>query len=282
VSRACYEAAAPFLYRKLPIQISSRQKIKEDAKNLEANSIRSQFFSHVRCLKLWGRMPLVDEKSSAAGADSSFDPAELAIEMGSSEEYDAEFGDVFVRDLPDGPPEDVAEAWTPLASLIQRCMHLTDLVWVCWNQLPPCVLAAIHEHHPACRLHMRSFRLRSLACAVTDSHELNLIRSPCLYSISVKTVIKDSDGKFDYNGSAIWQVAALAPNLRHVNIIAPRTASSPALLRTRGAHQEPWKGFVPPLEISPALARRLAKRGGLGKPSHRRRAPSIIPHDPMS
>jgi hypothetical protein len=194
-------------------------------------------------------MPLVDEKSSAAGADSSFDPAELALEMGSSEEYDAEFGDVFVRDLPDGPPEDVAEAWAPLASLIQRCMHLTDLVWVCWNQLPPCVLAAIHERHPACRLHMRSFRLRSLASAVTDSHELDLIRSPCLYSISVKTVIKDSDGKFDYNGSAILQVAALAPNLRHVNIIAPRAASSAALSRTRGAHQEPWKGFVPRLEI---------------------------------
>jgi hypothetical protein len=250
VSRACYEAAAPILHQKLPIQISSRQKIKDDVKNLVADSIRSQFLSHVRCLKLWGRMPLADEKSIADGGDSSsFDPVELAEGMGNSEEYDAEFGGVFVRDLPDGPAEDVAEAWTPLASLIQKCTHLTDLVWVCWNQLPPCVLAAIHEHHPACRLHMRSFRLRSLAGAVTDTHELDLIRSPCLYSISVKTVIKDSDGKFDYNGSAILQVAALAPNLRHINIIAPRTASSPALRRTRGAHQEPWKGFVPPLEI---------------------------------
>ncbi|RFU32874.1 hypothetical protein B7463_g3470, partial [Scytalidium lignicola] len=168
VNRTCYKAAIPFLYRTLTIRVSSRQKLKDDVEKLEADSLRSQFLNHARSLKLWGRMPSLSEgKSITDEADSpSFDPAELAEEMGTSEEYDAEFGDV-------------------------------------------------------------------LAEPVTDPHELDLIRSPCLYSISVKTV------------------AALAPNLRHLIIITPRTASSAALYRARRINrpQVPWKGFIPSLEI---------------------------------
>jgi hypothetical protein len=213
-------------------------------------------------------MPLLADEESTADSPS-FDPAELAAEIGNSEEYDAEFGELFVRDLPDGSAEEVTEAWTPLASLIQKCKHLTDLVWVCRNQLPPCLLEAIHQHHPACRLHLRSFRLRSLRDPVTDPHELDLIRSPCLHSISVKTVGIDSDGNLDYNRSAIFQVVALAPNLSHLNTIIPGVASSPALYHAHNSHRPwvPWKGFVPPLEI--------VKRGALTSLSYFRRGMSV-------
>jgi hypothetical protein len=111
-------------------------------------------------------------------------------------------------------------------------------------------LRAIHHYHPACRLDIRSFRLRSLRDPVTDPHELDLIQSPCLYSISVKTVGSGSNGKFDYNKFAIFKVVALAPNLRHLNIVTPSTASSPQLQRSHNRPWVPWKGFVPPLEVS--------------------------------
>ncbi|KAL1981338.1 hypothetical protein VTN96DRAFT_2779 [Rasamsonia emersonii] len=249
VNKACYHAAVPFLYRNLALQISSRQKLREDSAELEENPFRKKFLIHARCLKVWGRMPLLAEEEDTAGSPSS-DREELAAEPAHSEEYDAEFGGVFTVDLPDGSAEEVSEAWNPLALVIQKCKHITDLIWVCRNQLPPCLLQTIDQYHPSCRLDMRSFRLRSLGDSVTDPHELDLIRSPRLHSISVKTVGVDSNGNVDYNRSAIFQVVALAPNLRHLNIVRPRSGASPQLLRARNRPRVPWKGFVPPLKVS--------------------------------
>lgn len=247
MNRACYRAGAPFLYRNVTIRITSRRKLHEKLAEFEENPLRRQVLVHARSLKLIGHMPLLAKEE---GGDGFYDPVEYAAEVGSLQEYYAELGDLFVEDPPDGSAEEVSNAWELLASMIEKCKNLTDLIWICWNQLPPCLLRVIHHYHPTCRLDVRSFRLRSLRDPVTDPHELDLIQSPCLYSISVKTFRSGTDGKFDYNSSAILQVVALAPNLRHLNIVTPCIASSPQLKRSYNRPWEPWKGFVPPLEVS--------------------------------
>jgi len=58
------------------------------------------------------------------------------------------------------------------------------------NQVPTCVLAALHEHRSLARLHVRTFSIRSLYQEARelngiDPDELILITSPCLYGICV-------------------------------------------------------------------------------------------------
>lgn len=247
MNRACYRATVPCLRRNFALKVSARQKLREDtAKLLQKGVFGDSFLTYVRCLKIWGRMPTLAEED--AREDDS--DAELP---GEEEEYDAEFGGVFVTDLPDGSAEEVEQVWSSLAVVIQKCKYITDLIWVCRNQLPPCLLHALDQCHPSCRLDLRTFRLRSLRDPVTNSHELDLIQSRHLHSISVKTVRRDSDGKVDYNMDAIFLVAALAPNLRHLNIVTPLPGASPQLLRAlRGGDTQrvPWKGFVPPLHAT--------------------------------
>ncbi|KAH8819158.1 hypothetical protein F5884DRAFT_743582 [Xylogone sp. PMI_703] len=253
VNQVFYRAAAPFLYRHAKIEISSRRKLKEWIKELEVKLFHRDFPFYVRSLKISGRMPeLSEDKDEDYDPTHSQPPSPYDDDDDDDAEYHAEFGEVFARDLPDGSPEEVAEAWAPLVSWIRKCTHLADLIWVCNNQLPPSILDVIQQQHSTCRIHLRTFRLRSLADPVTDPHELNLIQSPCLHSISVKTVNKDSDGNPDYNGNAIFQVTALAPKLRHLNVVVCRAASSAALVSSRRNNRpaEPWKGFVPPLEIT--------------------------------
>lgn len=243
MSKACYRAAGPCLYRNLALKISSRQKLRGDTARVLQKGPFEGRLNHVRCLKIWGRMPPLDEDESTLEDDLDAEPADM-------EEYDAEFGGVFARDLPDGSAEEVEEAWSSLIVVIRKCKHLTDLIWVCRNQLPPCLLRMLDQCHPSCRLDMRSFRLRSLGDPVTDPYELNLIQSPHLHSISVKTIRMDSSGKFDHNKSALFPSVALAPNLQHLNIVTPRPAASPQLLRARNQPAESWKGFIPSLQVA--------------------------------
>lgn len=246
MNKACYRATVPHLHRNLALKVSSRQKIREDTAKLREGEFRDNFLTYVRCLKIWGRMPSLAEEEDGLEDDPDAGSAGM-------EEYDAEFGGVFTGDFPDGSAEEVEEAWKSLAVVIQECKYIADLIWVCQNQLPPCLLRALDQSHPSCRLDLRTFRLRSLRDPVTDSHELALIQSQHLHSISVKTVGLDPDGNPDHNKSAIFPVVALAPNLEHLNIVLPRTASSPQLLRVlraRNTRKVPWRGFVPPLHTA--------------------------------
>lgn len=142
-------------------------------------------------------MPLRDENEERAPRSAeNYEPAD-------TEEYEAEFGDIFATNPSDGSVDEVFKAWNPLAVVIQKCRHISDLIWVCRNQLPRCVFQTITQHHPSCRLELRSFRLLSLREPITDTHERDLIQSPCLHSISVKTV--RCDGKICSGDTIVFQ-----------------------------------------------------------------------------
>lgn len=233
VNKTCHHAVIPLLYRNLAIQVYHRQELYDRTAEIEKASWGRHFLEYARCVKVFGRMPLLEEEDDWEGEGPAW-----------QEQDDAEFHFPFSEDLPDGTQEEVCTAWYPLVLLIGKLQYITDFVWVCRNQLPPNVLQAIEQHHPSCRLHMRTFRLRSLTSSgVTDRGEQDLIQSPILYSISIRMVGRWSIEPIDYNVDAIFQVLALAPNLKHLVIVGPRTASHPRRPANL-AWPEDWKGFV--------------------------------------
>lgn len=116
-------------------------------------------------------------------------------------------------------------AWLPLAELIQELPGLSDFIYSHHNQIPPCLLNALHQHHAqhsAFRLHVHTFSLRSLYLRPNELskpinlHEYNLATSPCLYSI---VACYDSyTGEFvGFNEEAIsYMRNGAAPKLKHV------------------------------------------------------------------
>ncbi|KAF0331126.1 hypothetical protein GQ607_001434, partial [Colletotrichum asianum] len=146
--------------------------------------------------------------------------------------------------------------WKPLAKLIKKLPRLTDLLYACPNQFPPCMLDALHEYHPRCRLHLRNFHLHSIVdkpinVPVPDdeetAHELRLASSPCLYSVRYSyafnygTYEEWNNGVLEPNPNSIHNsavmriVTKMAPNLKKVHL---RPSSDPS---SQPFPLEPWK-----------------------------------------
>ncbi|GAM90404.1 hypothetical protein ANO11243_084470 [Dothideomycetidae sp. 11243] len=149
--------------------------------------------------------------------------------------------------------------WLPLAALMQKLVLLRDLEWCGTGQLPPCVLKVLHTQMPQCRLHMRSFSLRSFVQSPgkrlgIDAHELELATSPNLHSVAMRYDAGcNTDGHFEYNDRAILDlVSGRAPNLQEVSICPQRAASSPRnhmVWRSR-VRAETWRGDEIPVTES--------------------------------
>ena len=75
------------------------------------------------------------------------------------------------------------DAWWPLAELLHGVITLIDLEFSCHSQFPPCLLRVLHESHPYCRLHITTFEISSLLDESLDTHERDLVASPCLREV---------------------------------------------------------------------------------------------------
>ncbi|KAI5204544.1 hypothetical protein E4T39_03556 [Aureobasidium subglaciale] len=112
------------------------------------------------------------------------------------------------------------DAWKPVADLFRQCSALTDLLYELPHQVPPCVLDALHQHLPQCRLHLRTFALRSLDRPELDKHELAIITSPSLHSIWFAYIHRYGAKAANNSQQVVQQiVGGLAPNLEEVCLI---------------------------------------------------------------
>jgi hypothetical protein len=114
------------------------------------------------------------------------------------------------------------DAWKPLASLLQKLPALMDLRYGFPGQFPPCLLEALHKYLPRCRLHINTFKLRSLNAPSTDPYELMLATSPSLTSIRVECDMQHcyiTKHIPNFNYEAVQRmVGGLAPNLKELQI----------------------------------------------------------------
>ncbi|KAG7288124.1 hypothetical protein NEMBOFW57_007647 [Staphylotrichum longicolle] len=143
-------------------------------------------------------------------------------------------------------------AWLPLVKFLGELTGLKDLVYACTTQLPKCVLEALHQAHPQCRLHIRTFSLRSLYQEKDQPHdidpdELALVKSPCLYSIHASCAPYGLDGRVSFNLEAVeHMVSGFTPNLRQVHVYHSCPPNLRALRRQLRDPKPSWKGFPEP------------------------------------
>ena len=110
--------------------------------------------------------------------------------------------------------------WAPFVRFLSSLAALRDLVWEDLGQIPRCVLSALREQLPSCRLRVEYLSLPSphekQACQEVLHKSYKLATLPNLNSIRVPHT--KSEWR-NYKGDAVLQmVAGLAEGLRHVSL----------------------------------------------------------------
>lgn len=270
VNRTCYGAALPEIFREIHFTAGNHQALQRDVDMLRAILSRTGSARHVRHLSIKGHLRLDVEGLGQSGSDTSVSNDNS---QGMGWFRTAGIGDI----LPDEEQiiamrhtrrkEPVIErastedmAWGPLVSLVKTLPHLDTLLYDCGNQFPPSLLDALHEHHPQCKLHHLTFRLRSLLSDVPDPSEIALATSPCLYGVKVVCSKLDSVGGVEFNQKAVTElVAGLAPNLKEIVVVA----LSPGLKNfwQRPAQWTHLPGFVPGVSVGSLTSLSLVGAG---------------------
>ncbi|ETS85763.1 hypothetical protein PFICI_03788 [Pestalotiopsis fici W106-1] len=265
VNKRCCAVADRQRFERIQCKVRGSSELREDIERWTSLLETSQQFRHVRKVKVIGFMP----PDSLETEEDWVVSLKVAVERSARYDREERAGEGSDHDGFFDPPVepvmvDVAEshldtqeakkqhneAWQPFADFISRLPALRDLVYSCADQVPPCLLAALHQHHPQSRLHVHTFALRSLLqkhdeIRDIDLDEYALITSPCLYSVLLYTSRGYiTTGHVNYNHEALFAMASgVSPGLRHVRTNTIQAGNSPALLRAARAPRPEWRGF---------------------------------------
>ncbi len=272
-SKYCCCATTPQRFARIIFTMRGNRKLRQDLARWNEILRVDGRFGHVRSVKVVGRLLTEQQEQQeryilfgiVAGDDktsnsddkaSNSDDKESNSDSDSDDEQDfCEFPQTpywFNGSRPRPKNQEQKDAldqpWIPLAHFISRLSGLKDLVWACENQLPPCLLSTIHEHHPRSRLHIHTFSLRSLYQNKDHLHDIDpdefaIASSPCLTSLAVSHNPFDNDGNFNYNEEAVHRmIEGLAPNLASVCMWAVHPGGSLGPWETYETPRPPWLG----------------------------------------
>ncbi|EAQ91901.1 hypothetical protein CHGG_00136 [Chaetomium globosum CBS 148.51] len=252
-SRLCYQATTPRRFRRVKLTIRNKEKLRRDLDNLLAVLSSRDLFRHVHQVVAIGCM---DHDGGSEDCSQTTDPATADQDSDDDSDSDSDNDDLFGATIGSGPPLSTQqkkaqnEAWLPFALFLGQLPALTDLVYACTHQLPPCVLAALHKYHPTSRLHVDAFSLRSLCQERHQLHDIDpddfaLATSPCLYNLRARCLPYDDWGRFNFNLEALEHIVAsgCAPELRKLSIDHCSPSGSLALVEALRDPRRPWKGF---------------------------------------
>ncbi|KAI1768346.1 hypothetical protein GGR53DRAFT_478988 [Hypoxylon sp. FL1150] len=274
-NKDCYAVAALFLFRTIKVFVRDRDQLQ----------LRVQYYTellhhlgaqkHVRRLVIYG--PGLHNPSVAIGGtapelrrtlyhipdqerEDDQDPLHCRFDKHTGVDiYDNIYHSSFA---PDASVVETAyeldDGWSPLAELVRQLPVLGDVIYQCAAQFPPCLLKALHERQPEwpmCRLHLDTFKLRCLSATppTADPHELRLIRSPCLHSITIRTGKRLFHGPFhwvpqDQLNMVFRLVAGFTPNIKEVHVIGMQGFTQTLLSERRersSAFRPRWEEQVP-------------------------------------
>ncbi|UKZ80842.1 hypothetical protein TrVFT333_008607 [Trichoderma virens FT-333] len=147
----------------------------------------------------------------------------------------------------------IQECWVRVARFISRLSCLSDLVYDCNAQVPMCLLSALRDNCPDVRLHVYTFRLRSLYQPRNECHDISLeefalATSPNLYGLYMRHCFYTAAGYIGYNEEAVIQmVQGLAPRLSYVGMVSKPQGNTIELDQAWKLHRQSgkpkWKGF---------------------------------------
>ncbi|KAI1143384.1 hypothetical protein F5Y05DRAFT_368432 [Hypoxylon sp. FL0543] len=220
-NKAFYAVATTFLSRTLRVSGNDSGTVALDVQEHFRRLRRDDAFEHVRHLTIVGHYGAYRSEDYRLSIPPPTRDVEIDYRFNT-------FG--FFKHMRNGRPEwEPNDIWRPLVDLIKQLPHLADLMYHRPDLLPPCLLEALHEHQPRCRLHIDDFQLHSLDSERPDlnSHELMVATSPCLYSITLPPALVPARW-LPVNAVYALQciVGRLAPNLRMVRSPPGRVLSS--------------------------------------------------------
>jgi hypothetical protein len=112
------------------------------------------------------------------------------------------------------PPD--TPKWELLASLLGKTQHLVELNYAVVDMFPQDLLKALHQHHPACRLNLHAFRLKSINSPQFEPCEMDLIRSPCLHGVRYRYREPEEDDTIASSyEEKLYKIMSIAPNVKH-------------------------------------------------------------------
>ncbi|GIJ81688.1 hypothetical protein Asppvi_000188 [Aspergillus pseudoviridinutans] len=224
VNKQCFalalSVAKSLVFHTVRLQFCHRERIEHQVATVCAKLQKANAFPHVRRLIIEGF--LLQDPYEAEDNDEWFPPR---VSRFSPLNRDPRDSYEFEEEL-DGTGLDVCyrdrnidyECWDSVAELIKRLPALDNLHHLHYEQFAPCLLQALHQYRPECRLHLHSFVLRTIWEPTAEEHEYSLVTSPSLHSL---TPYYDTD-----RPEGIWQkqsfvrILGLAPNLKKIYLRA--------------------------------------------------------------
>lgn len=214
-SKASFAAAAPRLYKTVRIWLEdeSQATVSEKANQLLENLTRRQVSQHVRFFILDSQTAMGAGANNAALTATHRDHHLLSSQIVNRSPI------LFrPRRIPINSPQ-ANDLWRPVANLVRALPRLVDFFYTAEYQFAPCLLEALHESTPECRLWLNTFKLHSLREPKLDLHEYALVTSRCLHSIKYDGEDSGTRG-YDRRPFNDWKgiyqvVAELAPNLQN-------------------------------------------------------------------
>ena len=260
VSFRCSAAAARYRLERVRLEVCDRRQINQLVGKLDHAFGQDGRAGYLRQMKLIGGMSTAQEDEEQINTPR-LTTGNRHVRIREEDMHDDCYGmsklprsdgSVLGQESP-GPvpsPEEkilIDEAWSPLIGFISGLHGMTDLVYACTDQVPRCLLWALHTYQPTTRLHVHNFSLRSLyqwsdQLHLIDPDEYTLLTSPSLYSIVATWFEVDKHGRVGFNDAAIYRmIMGLAPALRQANLFHGfLDAPGPA---TYGEHPR-WEGFL--------------------------------------
>ncbi|KAF4216560.1 hypothetical protein CNMCM8980_010202 [Aspergillus fumigatiaffinis] len=225
VNKRCFalalSVAKSLVFHTVRLQFCHRERIDNQAAAVSAKLQKADAFRYVRRLIIEGFLsgdPPEEEYDDEwfPARVSRFSP--LNRDPRDSYEFEEELNgtgwDLYYRD------GDIDfECWESVAGLIQRLPALENLHHMHYEQFPPCLLQALHQYRPECRLHLHSFVLRSIWEPTAEEHEYCLVTSPSLHSITPYYDTSIPEGI--WQKQSFVQILGLAPNLK---VMYPRAS----------------------------------------------------------
>ncbi|KAK1988554.1 hypothetical protein LZ30DRAFT_745018 [Colletotrichum cereale] len=208
-SRSCYAAASCYLFRDIHIRIKHPRKLQRDVAKWLSVLQRTNALRHVR------RLVMTFEDRTLHHSDLySPDRLSLTAETVDSLSYakrmlpkNRRLRDVFVN----------PRAWAPMVQLLKALVWLTDMVIEHESSFSPFLLEALGTQHTKCLLHLRCFDLHCIEGAPLDPHDVALLLSPQLHSVSIKEYFQSFTGHT--NESVVCKlVKGLSPSLMTVEL----------------------------------------------------------------
>lgn len=262
-SKRCCAIAASQRFERIKLDVRGRLELRQDLEKWSDILEVEGRARHVRRIKVVGYMPPFGLGKSPEQNLQRDAALTLAQEWKDEREYEG-----YKDNFTDPPRKHIAfnsllqwasdgaakqshnESWQPLARFISTLPALKDVVYSCLDQVAPCLLRAVHQHHPNSRLHVHTFSLRSLYQMKDNLHDIDpdefmLATSPCLFAIALcSSTGYDTYGYVDYHNEALFaMVSGMAPRLKHVRLLKTISGASRGLEEAVRTPRPPWRGF---------------------------------------